>query len=448
MNTYEFHEIANIFPMMSEEEKAQLKVGIQEKGYDSSHPIWIYEGKILDGRNRYEICKGLGILPPFQDYAGNDPIGFVVQENLLRRQLTQSQKAAVAVGIKHEWQKLNPQGRPINGAKNGTISVGKNRDLAGKLVGVGHTYIDEAERIQRKDPIVFEAIKSGEKTISEVNHEARMKKRELALDAREDDIDDRPIVPYGDNIYYLSAAWQDRHPDFIYVDDKELLPTLKRRSWFYHKETKAEFSLREYAQVQEFPDSFKFVGTYEKIKDQIGNAVAPTMAKFVGQKLEGKTIGDLFAGCGGLSCGLEMDGKKAIWAIERSVDYARTYKVNHPQAKVYTRDIKKLDPKNFEKVDIIVGGPPCQGFSLSGKRFNDDPRNELYKEFVRFVNELQPQEFLLENVPQIREMEQQIREDFELIGYIVETMLVKGEDIGMRQRRHRFFFLGKKNGND
>ena len=258
------------------------------------------------------------------------------------------------------------------------------------------------------------------------------------------ELDDRPIVPYGENIFYLTAKWQDRHSDFIYVDDQESLPTLKRRSWFYHKDTKAEFTLREYARVQEFPDSFKFVGTYEKIKDQIGNAVAPVMANYVGQKLKGKTFGDLFAGCGGLSCGLEMLGKKSIWAIERSVDYARTYKVNHPNSRVVTKDIRELEPEDFEKVDVIVGGPPCQGFSLSGKRFKDDPRNELYKEFVRFVKVLQPIEFLLENVPQIQEDKESIIKDFEEVGYKVETMLIKGEDIGMRQHRHRFFFIGRK----
>ena len=261
----------------------------------------------------------------------------------------------------------------------------------------------------------------------------------------EHELDDRPIVPYGDNIYYLTAKWQDRHSDFIYVDDVEPLPTLKRRSWFYHKDTKAEFTLREYAQVQEFPDTYKFVGTYEKIKDQIGNAVSPTMAKHVGQELMGKTIGDLFAGAGGLSCGLEQLGKKSLWAIERSVDYARTYKVNHPNSLVITKDIRESNPKDFPTVDIIVGGPPCQGFSLSGKRFKDDPRNELYKEFVRFVEVLQPKEFLLENVAQIQEAKDEIIAEFEKAGYRVETKLIKGEDIGMRQHRHRFFFIGRKN---
>jgi len=255
---------------------------------------------------------------------------------------------------------------------------------------------------------------------------------------------DRAIIPYDENIYFLSSKFQDREIDFVLVGKDDIYPTLKRRSWFFHKGTGAEFTLREYARVQTFPDDFKFVGTYETIKDQIGNAVAPMMAKHVGQKLEGKTFGDLFAGCGGLSYGLETLGKQAIWAIERNAKYARTYKANHPHALVITRDIKKLNPVDFEKVDIIVGGPPCQGFSLSGLRFKNDPRNELYKEFLRFVEALRPEEFLMENVMQIKSVAEQIIGDFESAGYEVEAKAVRGLEIGMRQRRNRFFFTGRK----
>ena len=272
----------------------------------------------------------------------------------------------------------------------------------------------------------------------------RQEIRESKLDKREDDLDDRQPVPYGDNVFYLTTKWQDSREDaYKIIKEGEPFPTLKRRSWFYHEDGR-EFTLREYAEVQDFPREFKFVGTYEKIKDQIGNAVSPKMAEHVGKKLEGKTFGDLFAGCGGLSYGLEQLGKKGIWAIERDTSYARTYKSNHPNAKIFTRDVKGMDPKGLEGVDVIVGGPPCQGFSLSGPRFKDDSRNELYREFVRFVRTLKPKEFLMENVPQIKGYEDQIIEDFEKIGYGVEAFMVKGEEIGMRQRRHRFFFLGRR----
>jgi len=268
---------------------------------------------------------------------------------------------------------------------------------------------------------------------------------EHRLDDSMEDLDDRAIIPYDENIYFLSNKFQEkREGDFKLLAEGEIFPTLKRRSWFFHKETGAEFTLREYARVQTFPDTFKFVGTYETIKDQIGNAVAPHMARYVGKKLKGKTLGDLFAGCGGLSYGLVELGKHAIWAVERDAKYARTYKANHPRAMVVTRDIKKLDPGDFKKVDIVVGGPPCPGLSLSGKRLKNDPRNDLYKEFIRFVKMLAPEEFLMENVPQIRGMVPQIIRGFEKAGYNVQTELVKGLEIGMRQRRNRFFFTGKR----
>jgi site-specific DNA-cytosine methylase len=253
---------------------------------------------------------------------------------------------------------------------------------------------------------------------------------------------ERLYTPYGENIFYVSTKWQDSREDSYHViKDGDNFPTLKRRSWFYHEDGR-EFSLREYAQVQDFPDSFKFVGTYEKIKDQIGNAVSPKMAKYVGKKLKGKTVGDIFAGCGGLTCGLEGLGIKSLWAVEREEDYFRTYGFNFPNTKLITQDIRKVNPNTLDKVDIIVGGPPCQGFSLSGLRFKDDPRNEMYKEFVRFVSVLKPGEFLLENVPQIQSIEEDVIKDFNELGYEVEGFLVKGKDIGMRQHRNRYFFYG------
>jgi len=264
---------------------------------------------------------------------------------------------------------------------------------------------------------------------------------------KEIEFQDRSIIPYGENIYFLSNKIQkDRKGDFVIIKKDDPYPTLKRRSWFFHEDGR-EFTLREYAQVQTFPDDFKFVGTYNTIKDQIGNAVAPKMAAYIGQKLKGKTFGDLFAGCGGLSYGLESIGKKAIWAVEGKNQLAKTYHVNHPFTKLVISDIKELNPKEFELVDIIVGGPPCQGFSLSGKRFKNDPRNKLYKEFLRFVDNLKPKEILMENVKQIKEVEKEIISDFKKIGYKVETFLIKGEEIGMRQHRNRYFFIGKRNDN-
>lgn len=256
----------------------------------------------------------------------------------------------------------------------------------------------------------------------------------------------RPIIDYGENIYLHTTKIQDTRNDAHYViNNNDKFPTLKRRSWFYHSD-QSEFTLREYARVQTFPNSFKFVGTYETIKDQIGNAVAPQMAKFLSNRFKGKTIGDLFCGAGGMSEGFKQGGKKILWGVEYNRKACPTYKVNHPNTTLFNKNIKDIDINELDYVDIIVGGPPCQGLSPSGKRFINDPRNELYKEFVRIVKGLKSKEILMENVVQIKNMKDEIIKDFNKIGYDIEFEIIRGEDIGMRQHRNRAFFIGKYRG--
>lgn len=250
-------------------------------------------------------------------------------------------------------------------------------------------------------------------------------------------------VEYGENIYFNSGESSEvRWDDHIIKEDK--YPTLTRLSRFFHANGK-EFSLREYADVQEFPKTYKLVGNYSSIKSQLGNAVSPTMAQFVGNKLKGKTFIDLFAGCGGLSCGLELIGKKAIYANEREPSYFTTYIANHPDTQVSIQDIRNVDAKDIPNADIVVGGPPCQGFSNAGLRIKDDPRNEMYKEFLRIVEAKSPKEFLIENVPEIASIKDQIIKDFEDINYSVTFELIHGPGIGMKQTRTRAFFIGNKN---
>jgi len=444
----------NIFPEIIGSDLELLKGDIKNNGYDSRYPIYTFEGKILDGWNRYKICEELGVDPTYKEFEGSEmeALEFVMRTNK-RRNLTSSQWAVIAIDSEEIVEAIKKQAkeRETLGKKLPTVETGRTSEVMAEMFNTNNRYIKEVAKIKKENPADLDLIRSGSKTISEYKKEEKTKQRIKDIEERfakqQDDIDDREITPYGENIYYLSTKFQDFPSSYKIIEDGDHFPTLKRRSWFYHPDGR-EFSLREYAEVQTFPNEFKFVGTYEKIKDQIGNAVAPDMAKHIGKKLKGKTLGDLFAGCGGLSYGLGYLGIEAKWAIERNIDYARTYKINHPNTSVYTRDVKVFDPSNLEEVDIIVGGPPCQGFSLSGKRFKDDPRNELYKEFVRYVEALSPNEFVMENVPQIREIEDQVIEDFEKLGYEVEGLLVKGEEIGMRQHRNRYFFIGVKNGNN
>lgn len=116
---------------------------------------------------------------------------------------------------------------------------------------------------------------------------------------------------------------------------------------------------------------------------------------------------DLFAGCGGMSLGFELAGFTTIHAIEKDAWAAETYALNHKNTKVSVVDITTIhrplefiNRKQFS-VDGIIGGPPCQGFSLSGNRDPKDPRNSLFMDYMRFVRTIKPKFFVMENVPGI-----------------------------------------------
>lgn len=116
---------------------------------------------------------------------------------------------------------------------------------------------------------------------------------------------------------------------------------------------------------------------------------------------------DLFCGAGGLSLGFDRAGFENVFSVEFNADFAKTYRRNFPTHQLIVDDVRNIDNERIreltagKQVDVIMGGPPCQGFSLAGKigrSFLEDDRNKLFKEFVRFVDVVQPKMFLLENV--------------------------------------------------
>lgn len=116
---------------------------------------------------------------------------------------------------------------------------------------------------------------------------------------------------------------------------------------------------------------------------------------------------DLFCGCGGLSLGFEEAGYNVLLGIDIWEDALKTYAYNHKHSKTLCADMLTLrgeDVKDIigdNSVDVIIGGPPCQGFSIAGKRIVNDDRNKLYKGFVRMVEYFKPKAFVMENVPNI-----------------------------------------------
>jgi len=220
-------------------------------------------------------------------------------------------------------------------------------------------------------------------------------------------------------------------------------------------------TFREAARLQSFPDDFKFYGTKTSMLKQIGNAVPPLLGKAIASCIKEKTFVDLFSGAGGMSIGFCMNGKKLVGAIEQDKNACATFRSNHSKGDyvLVEGDITQKNKKeeltskvrknlNGRKLGIIVGGPPCQGFSLAGNRFIDDPRNTLFKEFVDIVASLKPEVFVMENVPGLLSMKNgtiitKIKQCFEKLGYIVDNpRVLKAEEYGVPQKRRRLFLIG------
>ncbi len=163
---------------------------------------------------------------------------------------------------------------------------------------------------------------------------------------------------------------------------------------------------------------------------------------------------DLFSGCGGMSLGFEQANFEIVLGIDNWNDALMTFQKNHKNTSILCADLSKIKPsvisEKYKNIDIIIGGPPCQGFSIAGKRIIDDERNKLYKSFVNFVKEIKPKAFVMENVPNIISMgsgiiKNNIIKDFEELGYKVEVKVLNSSLYGVPQNRKRALFVGLKN---
>lgn len=164
---------------------------------------------------------------------------------------------------------------------------------------------------------------------------------------------------------------------------------------------------------------------------------------------------DLFSGCGGISKGFENTGRvNLVGAIDFDQAACNTYKLNFPKAKVICGDINNIsvDSTGFKNIDIIIGGPPCQGFSRLNywdKDRDNDPRNKLFYQYLRFVEELKPNALLIENVKNILVAKdgfapKAITEILDSLGYNVSHSIVCAADFGVPQMRERAIFIAIK----
>lgn len=165
---------------------------------------------------------------------------------------------------------------------------------------------------------------------------------------------------------------------------------------------------------------------------------------------------DLFSGAGGFSLGFDRQGFQNVFSVDIEPSFCETYRYNFPEHQLIQKDISKLSDseieylKEYEEIDVIIGGPPCQGFSMAGRigrRFVDDPRNRLFKEFARVVKIVRPKFFVMENVARLNAhnkgaTKQEMIDTFEALGYTVESQVLNSADYGVPQIRSRAIFIG------
>ena len=170
----------------------------------------------------------------------------------------------------------------------------------------------------------------------------------------------------------------------------------------------------------------------------------------MGEKCLVKVL-DLFAGAGGFSLGFQLAGYEIIGAIELDEWAAETFKFNHPNAKVLIGDITSFSDEfilnSFERPDVILGGPPCQGFSICTKNAGDpaDPRNSLFTEMIRFGKLFSPKCIVIENVPNLLKAKTEngdlvidiVVSELEMIGYHVNYDILEATSFGVPQIRKR-----------
>lgn len=182
-----------------------------------------------------------------------------------------------------------------------------------------------------------------------------------------------------------------------------------------------------------------------------------------GKKMKGptalRTI-DLFCGAGGITEGFRQAGYVSLYGNDVMPEAIETFKLNHPEAIADCRSIEDVDPAEIRErlglqpgeLDVLVGGPPCQGFSINApERFLNDPRNKLFRHYERFLEEFQPKAFLFENVPGLLSLGdgkvfRQIVKIFTGLGYAVTAKILFAAHYGVPQERWRLILLGSKSG--
>lgn len=163
---------------------------------------------------------------------------------------------------------------------------------------------------------------------------------------------------------------------------------------------------------------------------------------------------DLFSGAGGLSCGFEWAGGHVVGGIEYDQHAAATFAANHPDAVIWNTDIRTVSPRDVRErlgqIDVVLGGPMCQGVSQRGRRDPHDPRNFAFWTFADFVREIQPHFFVMENVSSLvsdvhnRDLAIAVFKELEELGYHLSAEVLNAAWFGVPQLRYRLVVVGSR----
>ena len=211
------------------------------------------------------------------------------------------------------------------------------------------------------------------------------------------------------------------------------------------------------ASFERLINSSRFVYQHENVKPYLTNINNSARKKLQSQLIEKPTIVDLFCGAGGLSLGFIQAGYKVILANDIQDVCCETYKYNHPELsseRVILGDIRQI-LKDFtlpELVDVVIGGPPCQGFSSANKHHKviDDPRNQLYKFFIEAVRKFSPKFVVMENVRGMMKVADQVIDDYndirirvnnKTLYYKAGYKLLNAQNFGVAQNRERLIYI-------
>jgi DNA (cytosine-5)-methyltransferase 1 len=221
----------------------------------------------------------------------------------------------------------------------------------------------------------------------------------------------------------------------------------------------------EESEVKSKSEIIQGMKKYSKVKERLeGSFINLGQTEWVDTteiSSEGTTynIVDLFSGAGGLTLGFTQANYQPIFGVEEDPDAAATYEQNYPEATHWHKDIRDLtieeikDVVGDKQIHVLCAGFPCPGFSIAGERDPLDERNFLYEEILRIGKELEPWYLAMENVPGLVTMEDgkaldQIRSDFEDIGYPLSTLVLEAANYGVAQVRSRAILIGNRFGLD